>query len=84
MCLDILEKQEICTYRENDRDFLLSIRNGAFQNEDGTYKREFFELVSDYEARLRYAKENTSLPEKPNMKRIEEFVVSVNEKSVNL
>lgn len=84
MCLDILEKQEICTYRENDRDFLLSIRNGAFQNEDGTYKQEFFELVSDYEARLRYAKENTSLPEKPNMKRIEEFVVSVNEKSVNL
>lgn len=77
-------KQEICTYRENDRDFLLSIRNGAFQNEDGTYKQEFFELVSDYEARLRYAKENTSLPEKPNMKRIEEFVVSVNEKSVNL
>lgn len=63
---------------------MLSIRNGAFQNEDGTYKQEFFELVSDYEARLRYAKENTSLPEKPNMKRIEEFVVSVNEKSVNL
>lgn len=40
------------------------------------------EKFSDYEARLRYAKENTSLPEKPNMKRIEEFVVSVNEKSV--
>lgn len=83
MCLDILEKQEICTYRKNDRDFLLSIRNGAFQNEDGTYKQEFFELISDYETRLQYAKENTSLPEKPNMKRIEEFVMSVNEKSVN-
>lgn len=83
MCLDILEKQEICTYRENDRDFLLSIRNGAFQNEDGTYKQEFFELVSDYESRLQYAKENTSLPENPNMKLIEEFVVGVNEKSIN-
>lgn len=83
MCLDILEKQEICTYRENDRDFLLSIRNGAFQNEDGTYKQEFFELISDYETRLQYAKENTSLPKKPDMKRIEEFVMSVNEKSVN-
>lgn len=83
MCLDILEKQEICTYRENDRDFLLSIRNGAFQNVDGTYKQEFFELISDYETRLQYAKENTSLPVKPDMKRIEEFVMSVNEKSVN-
>ena len=62
-CLDILEKEEVCTYRENDRDFLLSIRNGAFQNEDGTYRPEFFELVSDYEKRLSYAKQNTSLPQ---------------------
>lgn len=40
-------------------------------------------MISDYETRLQYAKENTSLPEKPDMKRIEEFVMSVNEKSVN-
>ena len=43
MCLDILEKEEINTYRANEREFLLSIRNGAFQNADGTYKPEFFE-----------------------------------------
>ena len=78
MCLDILEKEEIRTYREDDRVFLLSIRNGAFQNEDGTYRQEFFDLVSDFEKKLKYAKENTSLPVKPNMKRIEEFVTSVN------
>lgn len=78
MCLDILEKEEIRTYREDDRDFLLSIRNGAFRNEDGTYRQEFFDLVSDFENRLKYAKENTSLPVKPNMKRIEELVMSVN------
>ena len=68
--------------RENDRDFLLSIRNGAFQNEDGTYRPEFFELVSDYEKRLSYAKQNTSLPQSPDMKRIEEFVVTVNRRSL--
>lgn len=78
MCLDILENEEIRTYREDDRDFLLSIRNGAFRNEDGTYRQEFFDLVSDFEKKLKYAKENTSLPVKPNMKRIEEFVMSVN------
>lgn len=78
MCLDILENEEIRTYREDDRDFLLSIRNGAFQNEDGTYRQEFFDIVSDFEKKLKYAKENTSLPAKPNMKRIEEFVMSVN------
>lgn len=78
MCLDILENEEICTYRENDRDFLLSIRNGAFQNDDGTYRQDFFDIVDDFEKRLNYAKRNTSLPEHPNMKRIEEFVMSVN------
>lgn len=82
MCLDILEKEEICTYRENDRELLLDIRNGAFQNEDGTYRQEFFEMVSAYEKRLRYAKQHTSLPKSPNMKQIEEFVVSVNRRSL--
>ena len=82
MCLDILEKEEINTYRENDREFLLDIRAGKFQNEDGTYKSEFFDLVSDYDKRLKYAKENTSLPKTPNMKLIEEFVMDVNSKSL--
>lgn len=83
MCLDILEKEEINTYRENDREFLLSIRNGSFQNEDGSYKSEFFEMVTDFEKRLKYAKENTSLPSKPNMKQIEEFVMSVNRRVID-
>lgn len=84
MCLDILENEEIRTYRENDRDFLLSIRNGVFQNEDGTYRQEFFDIVSDFEKKLKYAKENTSLPAKPNMKRIEEFVMSVNKAALDV
>lgn len=84
MCLDILENEEIRTYRENDRDFLLSIRNGAFQNEDGTYRQEFFDIVSDFEKKLKHAKENTSLPAKPNMKRIEEFVMSVNKAALDV
>lgn len=83
MCLDILEKEEIVTYRENDRDFLLSIRNGLYQNEDGTYKEEFFELVKQYEARLDYAKKNTALPKAPDLRKIEDFVMSVNRRAVN-
>lgn len=82
MCLDILEKQDIITYREHDRDLLLRIRNGEYQREDGTYRREFFEMVSDFETRLSYAKENTSLPEHPDMKRIEEFVINVNRRAL--
>ncbi len=81
MCFDILEKGEINTYRANDRDFLLSIRNGAFQKEDGTYKPEFFDMVSEYEKRLSYAKEHTALPANPDIKKVEEFVMDINWRS---
>lgn len=84
MCIDILEKEEIVTYRENDIPFLMSIRNGAYQNEDHTYKPEFFEIIDDLKKRLDYAKENTSLPAHPNMKEIEEFVMSVNRRALNV
>ena len=76
--IDILEKEEVITYREKEHDLLMDIRNGEFQNEDGTYRSEFFDMVNDFEKRFNYAKENTSLPNHPNMKVIEEFVMSVN------
>ncbi|MBQ6863256.1 MAG: nucleotidyltransferase domain-containing protein [Clostridia bacterium] len=82
MCFDILENEEIRTYRDADKDFLLSIRNGVFQNEDGSYRPEFFELVSGFEKRLQYDKKNTSLPTTPNMKRVEDFVMTINRRVV--
>ena len=83
MCLDILEKEKVCTYRENDREFLLEIRNGKYQNQDGTYRAEFFEMVNDFEKRLEYAKKNTSLPKAPDYHKVEEFVMSVNRRSLD-
>ena len=83
ICLDILEREDIVTYREKDRDLLLSIRSGEYQLEDGSYRPEFFELVNEFEKRLNYAKENTSLPDHPDMKRIEEFVMSVNRRALD-
>ena len=82
MCLDILEKEEIVTYRENDHDFLMSIRNGHYQNDDGTFRQEFFDMVTEFEKRVQYAKDNTSLPAHPNMKLAEEFVMEVNKQSI--
>lgn len=60
----------------------MSIRNGAFMNADGTYRSEFFDLISEYEKRMDYAKKNTSLPESPDTKRVEEFVMEVNRMSI--
>lgn len=83
MCIDILEKEEILTYREWDHDLLMDIRNGYYQNSDSTYCPEFFEMIDDLKRRLDYAKENTSLPAHPDMKRIEEFVMSVNRRALD-
>ena len=82
MCLDILEKEEINTYRENDIPFLLDIRNGKFLDSDSKPLTEFYDMVNDYEKRLEYAVENTSLPDKPDYDKINDFLMSVNERVV--
>lgn len=83
MCLDILEKEEICTYRADDREMLLEIRRGKYQREDGTYRDEFFQMVNELEERLQYAKQNTNLPKQPDYHAVEEFVMSVNRRAID-
>ena len=82
MCFDILEKGEINTYRGNDLELLRKIRSGGYQKDDSTYHREFFELVTDYEKRLKYAADYTDLPDKPDYGKVEELVMTINEKVV--
>lgn len=82
MCFDILEKGEINTYRDKEHDWLMDIRNGKYLDENRQPIPEFFEIVDDLEKRLVYAKENTFLPDKPNYKEIDDFVISVNERIV--
>ena len=39
-------------------------------------------MVTDYENRMKHAKEHTVLPPKPNYKQIEKFVMYVNEEAI--
>lgn len=82
MCLDILENEKIVTFREKEHDLLMDIRNGKYLDNNKQPMPEFYEMVDEYEKRLDYAKENTSLPDNPDYKRINEFVASVNERVV--
>lgn len=82
MCLDILEKGEINTYRDKEYNLLMDIRNGKYLDENRQPVPEFYEMVDEYEKRLDYAKENTDLPDSPDYKKINEFVASVNERVV--
>lgn len=82
MCIDILEKEEIVTYREKEHDLLMSIRNGEYLDGNRQPIPEFYDLLNEYEKRFEYAKNNTSLPEKPDYKSINNFRMSVNERIV--
>ena len=82
MCLDILENEEINTYREKEHDLLMNIRNGKYINENEQPLPEFYDIVSEYEEKLEYAKEHTNLPDKPQYKKIDELLMSVNERII--
>ena len=82
MCLDILEKEEIVTFRAADHDLLMDIRKGRYQKEDHTFNSAFYDLLNELEKRLDHAKEHTSLPETPDLARIEAFQMEVNERVV--
>ena len=82
MCFDIMDKGEIITFREKDHDLLMDIRNGKYLDDNDQPVPEFMEMVAEYESKLDKLKETTALPDKPDYKKINEFVASVNERIV--
>ncbi len=82
MCIDILEKEEIITYRAEEHELLMRIRNGEYLDDNRQPKTAFYDLLNEYEKRFEYAKNNTSLPDIPDRKKINEFEMYVNERVV--
>lgn len=80
MCFDILENGEIVTYREKEHDFLMSIRAGKYLDEQRQPTPEFYKIVDELEKKLELLSAKTDLPEKVDMRKINDFVMSVNEK----
>lgn len=83
MAIDILEKGEIKTHRTDDLALLQSIRRGDFQKEDGTFSKEFYQLLSEYEKRLETATNDSRLPDNPDMEKVGRFVEEINRKAVD-
>lgn len=84
MGIDILEQEKVITYREREHELLMSIRNGAYMKEDGSFRSDFYDMVSAYEERFRKAAEGTSLPLAPDTGAVEDFVIAVNEESLRM
>ena len=80
MAFDILERGEIITYREKEHDLLMDIRNGKYLKEDGVSPTaEFADMVAELENKLQKLSKTTMLPDRPDEKNIQEFVMNVNE-----
>ena len=78
MCIDILEKEEIITYREDEHDLLMNIRNGKYIDKDNQPTQEFYKLLDKYEKRFDDAKLKTKLPDEPNYKAINDMRAYIN------
>ena len=78
MAIDILEKGEIRTHRRDDLPFLLAIRRGEYMQNDGTFSPAFYEILEEYERKLEEAASATTLPDNPDMDRVEKLVMRVN------
>ena len=83
MCFDILEKGEIITFREQEHDLLMSIRNGEYLDENEQPIPQFYELVDSLEKRLDYDKNNTMLPDDVDMDKVMDLVEEINRMVVN-
>ena len=82
MAIDILEKGEINTFREKELDLLLRIRKGEYRTENGLFSKGFYDILSDYEAKLRYASEHSILPDNPDMAKVSAFMERMNERVI--
>lgn len=78
MCFDILEKGEICTYREKEHRLLMNIRNGNYLDENKQPTSEFHDLVREFEDKLESLKKTTDLPDRPDVNAINNLVENIN------
>ena len=81
--IDLLETGNFSVYQEGERrNLLMDIRNKKYLDDNSQPTEEFNDLLNEYKKRFEYAKKNTSLPDVPDYKRINEFKMYVNERIV--
>ena len=78
MAFDVLENKKIVTYREDEHSLLMDIRNGQFLTDNGEIISDYYDLINQLEARFKYDKENTDLPDTVNKEWVEWYTMFVN------
>lgn len=78
-CFDLLEGK-VKTFRE-ERDFLLEIRKGKFLP-NNQLTEDFYPFLNELQAKMDKKRVDTILPDKPNYKELEQFILDVNSKVI--
>lgn len=77
MAKEIFETGQVNTYRKNDINLLMSIRNGYYQKEDRTFKDEFFEMVDDLESDMKKSLAVSILPDQIDDNKVEQLTIDI-------
>ena len=81
MGYDILTKEQIITFREDEHDMLMDIKSGSPRWFNGkNFTKEFYDLVSQYEEKLSDAVRHTKLPDVPDTKKVIDILDYYNRK----
>lgn len=69
MGYDILVKEQIITFRQDEHDLLMDIKRGKWFN-GKNFSKEFYDMISKYDERLDEALRKTKLPDVPDAKKV--------------
>lgn len=82
MIIDILTDRTITTYREEEHEILMDIRNGKWL-ENNKPSNDYMNFIRDYNKVIPFLlKEKSNLPEDLNWCNIDDYVIAVHEKIV--
>ena len=77
MCNEILKTGDLHTYRSEEHELLMDIRNGKYRDEKGGVKPEFYVLLKDLEDKANEYYTTSKLPKTVNKEKIADFMFEV-------
>lgn len=82
MAIEILRDHKVNTYRTWDHGLLMDIRNGKYMDEKGLFTDAFYDYVEKLEHDLELWKTDSTLPQTPDHRKINELLMFINRQVV--
>ena len=82
MLIELLETGDMHTYRLNEKEELLQIKDGFYRDSNGGVKKEFYKLLEELNDRTEKAILTTSLPKTLNKEELDNLVLTIYKKGM--